>query len=324
MLTNELIIEFFNVNKALTIKTIAQESGISPSMLQQVIKGEKRLSHESLDRLLPVLQKYGYKAPASACKVFAVVNQKGGVAKTTSTSFIGAALHKLGKRVLLVDFDPQMSLSVCFGLKDNEKENIYRALKDNSAPPVVSIKEGFDIIPSDIDLAEGEMEFYSDKYNLKLRDMLNRLKPYYDYMLIDTGPSLGSLMMASLRASDRVLIPIQPEMLSVRGLNLLLGTVQSVSRSGNPDLRIQGIFFTQVNKRLVMHKHLMERIREDFSHFTVYEQSIPENTSIKEAQFEEMDIFDFSPNSTGAKGYMQLAKEILGIAKKQKEEVVYG
>lgn len=319
MLTNELVIDFLATNKALTLKTLESEAGLGNGILHKVLKGNYRLNDEHLQRLLPVLKKYGFAEPSSTCRVFSFVNQKGGVAKTTSSAYFGTGLNKLGKRVLLVDFDPQMNLSATFGHDENEKDNIYKALKNDSAPPVINIREGLDLIPSDIELASGELEFYHAKHNLKLKNMLARLKPYYDFIIIDTGPSLGALMINSLVAADRVMVPVMPEKLAVRGLELLLETINEIAENSNPSLRIQGIFFTMVDMRLAMHKYYMEVIGTVFSHYNVYKSFIPTNTALKEAQHEEVDIFDYNPESKGAQGYMSLVKEVLGVSKKKEE-----
>lgn len=323
MLTNEQVIEFLRLNRALTLKALEEEASLGQGILNKVVKGNYRLNASHLERLLPVLKKYGFKEPDSSCRVISFVNQKGGVAKTTSAANFGAALWKLGKRVLMVDFDPQTNLSGCFGLHAND-ENIYKAMKNESAPPIINIKEGMDIIPADIELAQGELEFYHTDYNFKLSNILKRLKPLYDYIVIDTGPSLGALMINALIASDRVLIPIQPEKFATRGLDMLLGTINRISQNTNPNLRVQGVFFTLVDKRLAMHEHYIGVISEEYSHLNVYKTLITSNTNLKEAQHEEVDIFEYAPKSAGAMNYLNLAKEVVGMVDKKEKEVNHG
>lgn len=248
------------------------------------------------------------------CLVTAVVNQKGGVGKTTSTFNTAVGLHKLGRRVLMVDLDPQASLSASAGIPvAHLKTSVYQVLLDETIDPVAVIREtlsGADILPATIDLAAAEVELVSVTLReLVLRDVLTKLRPRYDHILIDCPPSLGLLTINALAAADQVLIPLECEFLSTRGLTLLLQTLEKVRSRLNRDLRIAGILPTMFDGRTTHAKEILAELRSSFPG-QVFEEPIKLSVRVKEAPAAGLSIFDYDPNHDVAHAYMRLAQEV--------------
>jgi chromosome partitioning protein len=244
-------------------------------------------------------------------KIISIANHKGGVAKTTSSINIGAALNKLGKKVLLIDFDPQSNLSQSLGFIDNPK-NIYNSLVDNTTPlEPLQIAEGFDIVPATIDLSGAEIELISEPgREFFLRDLLEPLQDQYDYIIIDCAPSLALLTLNALTASDEVLIPLQAQYLATQGLTKLMEIVGKIKQRLNKKLVIGGIFITQYDHRKTLNREVVEIIKDKFENY-IFESKIRDNVALAEAPTAEQDIFRYSEKSNGAKDYLALATEFL-------------
>ena len=250
---------------------------------------------------------------AGLATITALANQKGGVAKTTTALNLGVALHMLGKRVLLVDMDPQSSLTISAGLDLSRLDrSVHHVLIDDalSADAVITTtKMGPDILPSTIDLSASELVLVNEmKREYRLRDKLTPLREHYDHILIDSPPSLGLLTINGLAAADQIIIPIQCEYLAMRGVQLLLDSVERARKSLNRDLRVAWILPTMFDARTVHAGEVLEELRKTFPS-TVF-TPVPHRVSVKEAPVASLSIFEYDPDGPVAEVYMELAKEV--------------
>jgi chromosome partitioning protein len=249
-------------------------------------------------------------------KVLALCNQKGGVGKTTSTINLGAALAEYGRRVLLVDFDPQGALSVGLGIPAHQLEQtIYNVLIERSVGihdvVIGTCVEGMDLLPSNIDLSAAEVQLVSEvgREHTLVRT-LRPVIPDYDYVLIDCQPSLGLLTVNALAAADGVLIPLECEFFSLRGVALLIDTIDKVRERLNPKLDITGIVATMFDPRTVHNREVMARVVERFGD-TVFDTVINRTVRFPETTVAGEPITRWAPRSSGAKAYRQLAREVI-------------
>lgn len=243
-------------------------------------------------------------------KVLSISNHKGGVGKTTSAINIGAGLNMLGKKVLLIDLDPQANLSQSLGLINQEK-TIYGALKGEYKLQPVSVLKGLDVIPSTLDLSGAEIELSSEpgrEYILK--ELIEYVRSSYDYIIIDSPPSLGLLTINSFTAADEIIIPLQAQFLAMQGLAKLVEVVEKIKSRLNKGLKIGGVFITQYDGRKVLNRDVVETINAHFKS-EVFKTKIRDNISLAEAPAQGMDIFRYNAKSNGAEDYMDLAKEII-------------
>jgi chromosome partitioning protein len=241
--------------------------------------------------------------------VISISNHKGGVGKTTSTINIGAGLNSLKKKVLLIDLDPQANLSQSLGLM-NEDINIYGAIRGEYKLQPLEISKGFDIIPSTLDLSGAEIEMSAEagrEYILK--ELIEPLRDAYDYIIIDSPPSLGLLTLNSFVASDMILIPLQAQYLALQGVAKLVEVIDKIKRRLNKDLKIGGVFITQYDQRKVLNRDVVETIEKHFKE-KVFKTKIRDNVALAEAPTQGMDIFKYNPKSYGAVDYLNLSKEI--------------
>lgn len=243
-------------------------------------------------------------------RVIAISNHKGGVGKTTSALNIGAGLNSLGKKILLVDLDPQANLSQSLGITEPEI-NIYGALRGRYPLQPVEITEGLDLIPSTLDLSGAEVELTGEagrEYILK--ELIDPLRNSYDFILIDSPPSLGLLTINAFTASDEVYIPLQAQYLALQGLTKLLEVVDKIQRRLNKDLTIGGVFITQYDGRKVLNRDVVTAIEGHFKD-KVFETKIRDNVALAEAPARGVDIFRYNSKSYGAEDYLSLCREIL-------------
>jgi len=243
-------------------------------------------------------------------KVISISNHKGGVGKTTSAINIGAALNKLGKKVLLIDLDPQANLSQSLGLINKEK-NIYAALKGDCRLAPITVLKGLDVIPSTLDLSGAEIELSSEpgrEYILK--ELIEEVRSAYDYIIIDSPPSLGLLTINSFTAADEIIIPLQAQFLAMQGLAKLVEVVEKIKSRLNKGLKVGGVFITQYDGRKVLNRDVVETINTHFKS-EVFKTKIRDNIALAEAPAQGLDIFRYSAKSNGAEDYMALAKEII-------------
>ena len=246
-------------------------------------------------------------------KVISISNHKGGVGKTTTAINIGAGLNKLGKKVLLIDLDAQANLSQSLGLIDNEeRQNIYGAITgEYKITEVIEIVKGLNVIPSTLDLSGAEIELSGEAgREYILREVIEPLKKDYDYIIIDTAPSLSLLTINSFVASDEILIPLQAQYLALQGLTKLLEVVTKIQRRLNKDLKVGGVIVTQYDNRKVLNRDVVETIRNHFKS-EVFKTMIRDNVALAEAPANQLDIFRYNPKSYGAEDYLNLCKEII-------------
>ena len=243
-------------------------------------------------------------------KVFSISNHKGGVGKTTSAINIGAGLNRLGKKVLLIDLDPQANLSQSLGLIEPER-NIYGSIRGAHGLLPVEVLKGLDVIPSTLDLSGAEVEISGEpgrEYILK--DLIDPIRASYDYILIDSPPSLGLLTINSFTASDRVLIPLQAQYLALQGLTKLLEVIEKIQKRLNKELKVGGVFITQYNERKVLNRDVVATIEAHFKN-KVFKTRVRENIALAEAPAQGVDIFRYQAKSYGAEDYLSLCNEIL-------------
>ncbi|MBV9843633.1 MAG: ParA family protein [Kutzneria sp.] len=264
-------------------------------------------------RHVPEPATVGAHGPAT---VLAVCNQKGGVGKTTSTINLGAALTEYGRRVLLVDFDPQGALSVGLGIQPHKLERtIYNVLMERTVG-IEDVVMGtcvpdMDLLPSNIDLSAAEVQLVSEvgrEHTLvrTLRPVIDR----YDYVLVDCQPSLGLLTVNALAAADGVLIPLECEFFSLRGVALLIDTIEKVKERLNPKLSITGILATMYDPRTLHSREVMTRVVEAFGE-VVFDTVINRTVRFPETTVAGEPITTWAPRSSGAKAYRALAREVI-------------
>ena len=244
-------------------------------------------------------------------KIIAIANHKGGVGKTTSVACIGEALSRKGKRVLLIDLDAQANLTGFFLSDEDEGGNIYEAMTGRSAAlPIREVKERLYLVPSSLDLARAEVDLSSRI--ARERILLSLIEPVagdYDYILLDCPPSLGIITTNALVAATDLYIPLTAEALPLKGLKMLEEIVAEIQRSINRGLSISGVIITRYNNRK-LNKAVLEAIRAKYGD-RVFSTKIRENIAVAEAPLYGGDLFEYAPDSNGAKDYEQLAEEIL-------------
>lgn len=250
-------------------------------------------------------------------KIIAVTNQKGGVGKTTSTVNLGASLVKLGKKVLLIDIDPQGNATSGVGINKGDLDKcIYNILVEDLDAIEAIVKtdiKDFHIIPATIQLAGAEIELVPTiSREVKLEKALNAIKAEYDFILIDCPPSLGLLTINALTASDSVLIPVQCEYYALEGLSQLLNTVRLVQKHLNKNLMIEGVLLTMFDARTNLGLQVIDEVKMYFQD-KVYKSIIPRNVRLGEAPSYGKPITVYDPKSKGAEVYLDLAKEVLSV-----------
>ena len=310
MLSHEKTILFLRRNPALSISILEKEAGLPNSTLAKALCGDRILNSKHLNALYPIFIKYGYNdSQYKKARVISIVNHKGGVGKTTTTINLGKALVNLGFKVLLVDMDSQGNLSQSLGI-DNPEKQVVNALLKNEDLPVVIIGENYHLSPSDLELAYADLELVQAVGGVnQLKNKLNPLRELYDYILIDCPPALNIFTNSALVASNGCLVTLQPEVSAMKGVNNLFERISQVRERINPELVVEGIVLTMVDKRLKVHRDMIEYVNQSLNNFKIYSTQIRINVALKESQISQINIFDYDNNSNGATDYLSLAKE---------------
>ena len=263
-------------------------------------------------------------------QIISLSNQKGGVGKTTTCANLGIGLAREGKRVLLVDCDPQASLTLSLGWRKPETLPVTlatlmgRVLQEqpvHAEEAILHHAEGIDLMPADIQLSGMEVSLVNAmSRETILRQYLDTLKGQYSHILIDCQPSLGMLTVNALAAANRIIIPVQAEYLPAKGLEQLLSTVNKVKRQINPKLQIDGILLTMVDSRTNFAKEISALLRETYgSKIKVFGTEIPHSVRAKEISAEGKSIFAHDPGGKVAEGYRNLTKEVLKLEKQREK-----
>ena len=293
---DELIIDHIEVVERETVKPLAEQE-VPPTPIK-TIKDKAPVKHV-----------------VGQTKVMAIINQKGGVGKSTTAINLSAALGELGKQVLLVDLDPQGNSSSGLGIEKSQVHNcVYDVLLNDVAIEDVIIPdvgEGLDLVPATINLAGAEVELVSEMAREnRLKDAVGSLRGKYEYVFIDCPPSLGLLSVNALVAADKLLIPIQCEFYALEGVTKLLDSMKRVKTRLNPTLDIFGVLLTMYDGRTTLSRQVVEEVRSYFGK-TVFTTLIPRTVKLSEAPSFGQPITQYDPSGKGAQSYVNLAKEVV-------------
>jgi len=242
-------------------------------------------------------------------ETISITNQKGGTGKSTTALALGAALQKKGHKVLFIDLDAQGNLTYALGATGLNTLNAMELLEGRAQAGKI---QG-DIIASTPELAAAEKVLNKTGKEYKLKEALQSIKPLYDYIIIDTPPSMGILTINALTASDSVIIPAQADIFSLQGITQIKETIDAVREYCNKALKVKGIVLTRFNGRAIISKDLADVLKAEADKLgtKLFNTKIRECTALKEAQASQQDIFTYAPASNGASDYMQLTKEVL-------------
>ncbi|UXX79505.1 AAA family ATPase [Reichenbachiella carrageenanivorans] len=243
-------------------------------------------------------------------KIIAIVNQKGGTGKTTTTVNLGCALAKKGKKVLLVDLDAQGNLSYSLGILEIEKSIGQVILGEIDFRDILIPREGLEVAPAQIDLADVEISIAGELARESILKKILATAKGYDYVLIDCPPSLSLLTINALNAASRVIVPLQMEVLSLQGLDQIISTINQIKEVLNENLEIMGLLPVMVDSRRKLSREIYEHIEENYN-FKIFDSRIRTNVRASEAPSFGESLISYAPTSNGAEDYMAFAEEIL-------------
>ncbi len=242
--------------------------------------------------------------------VISLLNHKGGVGKTTSAINIGAGMVEMGRKVLLVDLDPQANLTLSLGIP-RQAVTIYEAIRGESELKPYNARHNMDVITSTLDLSGAEMELINEAGREQiLSELFEPLREEYDFIIVDCPPSLGLLTLNALTSSDYVIIPLQTEFLAMQGLAKIKQVIQKVRLRLNKKLEIAGVVATMYDHRKVLNRDVVDTIKKYFGDL-VFDTMIRDNVALAEAPSQRKDIFEYNRNSSGAEDYLSLCQEII-------------
>ena len=248
-------------------------------------------------------------------RIIAVANQKGGVGKTTTAINLAACLAEKGKRLLVIDMDPQGNTTSGFGVDKDDKENTIYELLIGERPVdeciTGTVCDGVDIIPANVNLSGAEIELIGiDRKEFILRDQVKNVKNSYDYIIIDCPPALSMLTINAMTTADTVLVPIQCEYYALEGLSQLMYTINLVRERLNPNLKIEGVVFTMYDARTNLSLQVVENVKNNLKQ-NIYKTIIPRNVRLAEAPSHGLPINMYDSRSAGAESYRMLAQEVI-------------
>ena len=289
-----------------------------PPHEEKPVEDEEPIEERPVIEPTPI-RPYSEKKPVThvvgQTKIMAIINQKGGVGKSTTAINLSAALGEMGKQVLLVDLDPQGNSSSGLGIEKSQVENCIYDVLLNDVPIedviIPDVCEGLDVAPATINLAGAEVELVSEMAREnRLKDAVGTLRGKYDYVFIDCPPSLGLLTVNALVAADKLLIPIQCEFYALEGVTKLLDSMKRVKSRLNPSLDIYGVLLTMSDNRTTLSRQVSDEVRRFFGKI-VFETSIPRTVKLSEAPSFGQPITQYDPTGKGAQSYIDLAKEVI-------------
>ncbi|HHX02058.1 MAG TPA: ParA family protein [Firmicutes bacterium] len=248
-------------------------------------------------------------------EVYVFANQKGGVGKTTSTFNLGVALAEIDQRVLLIDLDPQAGLTYCAGYEPDElEETIYRCLLRDISPwdLILTTKYGVDLLPANIDLAVAEMQLLNvPARERRLTRVINQVRDQYDFIIIDSQPSLGVLTINALAAANKVIVPVSCEFLSIRGTQALLKLIAKIRGQLNSALQVAGLLPTMFDARTIHARQIIKILKTEFKDIHLYPYQVNRSIRFSESAAEQKPIFDVKLQVPGALAYRELARDLV-------------